>query len=164
MPGRYPKRLEALMADFNKVGLLITKENTFLVCRKNNYTSKLIMPGGQIEPGETDEDCLKREIREELGDVILDHIQLFGTYEDKAASDDPTVNKTVQIRLYSAEMKGTPIASDEIIELIWFDPNSDHNDLSPIIANKILPDLIAREKLKKKTTTPTVKDSTRAIR
>ncbi len=84
------------MADFNKIGLLAIKNDAFLVCRKNSYTSKLIMPGGQIEPGETIEDCLNREILEELGNnVYLENIQYFGTYLDKAASDDPIINKTV---------------------------------------------------------------------
>lgn len=132
------------MADFNKVGLLITRDNTFLVCRKNNYTSKLIMPGGQIEPGETLIECLEREVQEELGDVRLSNISEVGEYLDVAASDDPTIHKTVSIKLYSADLEGVPTPCSEITELIWFSATDDPQDLSPIIANKIMPDLISR--------------------
>ncbi len=136
------------MANFNKVGLLVIENDAFLVCRKNNYTSKLIMPGGQIEPGESLEECLIREIREELGeDIKLENIKHFGTYEDKAASDDPTVNKTVEIQLYKARIVGTPIPSSEVVELIWFNKQDNREELSAIIRNKILPDVINRKEL-----------------
>ena len=59
-----------MVADFNKVGLLAIENDSFLVCRKDNYTSKLIMPGGQIESGESIQDCLFREVREELGKKV----------------------------------------------------------------------------------------------
>jgi ADP-ribose pyrophosphatase YjhB (NUDIX family) len=137
------------MADFNKVGLLVIKDNSFLVCRKNDYTSKLIMPGGQIESGESVQECLEREIHEELGnDVSLEHVEYFGTYQDRAAADDPTIHKTVEIKLYSADLKGIPTPSSEVVELIWFNPRMNQADLSAIITNKILPDLIARGVLK----------------
>lgn len=136
------------MADFNKVGLLVVEDDAFLVCRKNNYTSKLIMPGGQIEPGESVEECLLREVREELGENIrLENVEYFGTYIDKAASDDPTIDKTVEIQLYEARMMGTPTPSSEVVELVWFNEQGNREELSAIIKNKILPDLIERKRL-----------------
>lgn len=132
------------MADYNKVGLLITREGRMLLCRKKYSTSKLILPGGCIEPGESIEECMNREVREELGNVTVDHIEYVGTYEDKAASDDPTVNKTVEIKLYRADLHGEPVASSEIAELVWFGPESDSDELSPILIHKILPDLTGR--------------------
>lgn len=136
------------MADFNKIGLLTLRDGSFLVCRKNNYTSKLIMPGGKIETGESAEECLKREIFEELGNAItLENIRYIGTYFDKAASDDPKIDKTVEIRLYHADLVGVPTPSSEIIELIWFNQNNDQEELSSIIKRKILPDLRARRLL-----------------
>lgn len=133
------------MADFNKVGLLVTRDNSFLTCRKGDYTSKLLMPGGQIEPGETDVQCLLRETHEELGDnVDLDGLTYFGTYLDQAASDDPSIRKTVEIRLYTGILNGVPVPSSEIVELKWFGSHDDPATLSPIILDKILPDLLAR--------------------
>lgn len=48
------------MAYFNKIGLLLLSEaqTKFLVCEKNNFTSDFIIPGGQVDNGENDEECL----------------------------------------------------------------------------------------------------------
>jgi len=136
------------MADINKAGVLITKDDRFLLCRKKDTTSKLIIPGGSIELGENPEECIIREVHEELGDdVQVLELQYLGTYEDNAAYDDPAIHKVVQIILYQAKMAGTPMPSSEISELVWFDSQLDKNELSPIIKNKILPDLIKRKVL-----------------
>ncbi len=132
------------MADYNKVGLIIIRENQLLLCRKNHSTSKLILPGGCIEPGESVRECLEREIREELGDVEVQKVEYLGTYVDAAASDDPNVHKTVEIQLQRGDIIGEPVASSEIVELVWFGPDSDANEMSSILINKIVPDLTRR--------------------
>jgi 8-oxo-dGTP diphosphatase len=132
------------MADFNKVGLLNINNNRVLLCKKRKLESKLILPGGRIEHGESDLDCLRREISEELGDVQLENIEYIDTYSDIAASDDPSIVKTVEIKLYKGDIIGEPIASSEISELIWFGTDSDIELLSPILVNKIYPGIIKR--------------------
>ena len=132
------------MADVTKVGALILRGDRILLCRKNRETSKLILPGGRIEPGETDADCLAREIREELGEVSLSRIEFLGAYEDRAHLDDPAVVKTLRIALYRGNLVGTPKPTSEITELVWFGPDSDREQLTPIFINRILPDLFAR--------------------
>ena len=135
---------------FNKIGLLVVDQNNrILLVRKDNYTSKLLMPGGQIEEGENDLSCLNREISEELGEVSISNPILIDTYEDKAASDDPNRKGIVSIKLFSGNINGEPKPLSEIIELIWFSPQSNQEELSPIIKNKILPDLIEKEILSK---------------
>ncbi len=132
------------MADFNKVGALILQGDRILLCRKNRDTSKLILPGGRIEAGESDLACLAREIREELGGVSLTRVEYLGTYEDRASLDDPTVVKSLRIALYRADLEGAPRPCSEIAELVWFGPDGDRRDLTPIFINRILPDLLAR--------------------
>lgn len=132
------------MADFEKVGLLTQKEGRILLCRKNHATSKLILPGGRIEPGETPKECLTREIAEELGGVGVTDLGWLGDYNDYAHFDDPTIKKRLYIKLFKGALVGVPSPSNEIIELVWFGPMSDQTELTPIFTNKILPDLLAR--------------------
>ena len=128
--------------DFDKVGLLAVRDGKILLCRKRHTTSLLILPGGCREPGETALDCLSRELREELGEVSATAVELVGVYTDQAAG---STTKTVRIELYQAELIGEPSPHSEIGELVWFGERDDRSQLAPSIANKILPDLLARE-------------------
>ena len=83
------------MADFEKAGLLTLRDGRVLLCRKKHSTSLLILPGGVIEPGETPEQCLLREVREELGPVELGPATYIATYESPAAIP----GKTVRVQL-----------------------------------------------------------------
>jgi len=132
------------MADFNKIGLLTLRDGRILMCRKNHFTSRLILPGGCVEKGESSLECLNRELTEELGEVTATAIQPIGIYEDLAHADDPGVRKTLRLELYGGTLTGEPQPHNEIVELVWFGPESDRDDLTPIFRNKILPDLIAR--------------------
>lgn len=130
------------MADYNKIGFLTVRSGSILLCRKKHTTSLLILPGGCLEPGESATECLERELREELGDVRPDSLEYLGTYTDRAAGSGGL--KTVQIELYRGGLAGEPVASSEIRELVWFGESDDYAELAPSLANKILPDLIAR--------------------
>lgn len=137
------------MADFNKVGLLIFSNDNkeILVTVKNHFTSDYLLPGGRIEEGESDEDCLVREIKEELAcELNRNSLVFIGEYEDVAAGD---ASKKVSIKLYQGQVFGEPVPSSEIIEVHKISREDIANaKVSPIIRNKILPDLIERGILK----------------
>ena len=129
------------MADYHKAGLLYLKDGRILLCRKKYTTSLLILPGGKVEPGEIPEECLRRECREELGDVEVTHLHLVGDYESAAAGED---GKIVRIELYAGELQGSPMANSEIGDLVWFGPQDDPALLAPSLRNVIFPDLRRR--------------------
>ena len=96
------------MVDYDKVGLLALRDGKMLLCRKNRSTSLLILPGGCREAGESAMECLKRELREELGHVAVNAVDFVGVYSDRAAGGEASRVKTVRIELYRGELIGEP--------------------------------------------------------
>lgn len=117
------------------------KDGRILLCRKKRSTSLLILPGGKFEQGETAEECLRRECREELGDVEIGNPTHLGSYESPAAGHE---DRTVRIELFAGDLKGNPSAQSEIEELVWFGTEDDAGLLAPSLRNVILPDLRRR--------------------
>jgi 8-oxo-dGTP diphosphatase len=76
------------------------------------------LPGGKREPGETDEQTLVREIREELTVAIAPStIEPAGVFEAQADGKGPGV--VVRMTCFTAEYRGTLAASSEIEEIAW---------------------------------------------
>lgn len=139
------------MAYYNKIGVLILNETAtkFLVCEKypQNVTSDYIMPGGQFTEADIDE-CIKNELREELG-VTADTAgkKLIGEYTDVAAGHP---DRDVIIWLYTnVKIDREPKPHTEIKALHWIGKEAITNKkVSPIIRNKIIPDLLKRSLLR----------------
>jgi 8-oxo-dGTP diphosphatase len=75
------------------------------------------LPGGRIEPGETDTEALVREIREETG-LVIEAGQLIGTVQRPGQGGD-----VLDIRDYAATITGgTLSAGDDAADARWVDP------------------------------------------
>lgn len=133
------------MPTIHKVGLLTVKNDRVLLCRKRHTTSALILPGGKPQHLETATACLFREVAEELGNsVSLSRLRHTGSYQHRAAHDNPRVQLMVAIELYQGIIAGTPEPCAEIQQLVWFKSDDDWDELAPSLSELVFPDLIAR--------------------
>ncbi|MBI5071469.1 NUDIX domain-containing protein [Candidatus Falkowbacteria bacterium] len=141
------------MAYYNKIGLLVLNKDqtSFLVCEpggkyKDKRVTQYLMPGGQLEE-KSEIECLKREIKEELNcNIDEKSLEYVGEYIDVSAA---TPERDVMIRLYRGNLIGNPKPSSEIGAFYWIGKNDvDNQKISPIIKNKIIPDLVKRGILK----------------
>jgi 8-oxo-dGTP diphosphatase len=97
---------------------IIEQEGTVLAAQRSASTSlplKWEFPGGKIEAGETPEECLHRELREELGVNVF-----IGTALSEATHSYPDF--TVTLYPFTCRLAGDTITMHEHHDLKWIEP------------------------------------------
>ncbi|AHF96508.1 MAG: argininosuccinate lyase [Desulfurella sp.] len=98
------------------VDCIIEKQNKVLLVSRKNYPFGFSLPGGFVDYGESVEQAVIREVKEETSLDIVEP-KLFGVYSDPER--DPR-SHTVSVVFY-AKASGTPKASDDAEDLGFFD-------------------------------------------
>jgi 8-oxo-dGTP diphosphatase len=101
------------------VGAVIKDDRGRLLLIKRGHapgTGLWSLPGGRIEPGETDAEALVREMREETG-LVIETGQLIGTVRRPA-----TDGAVLDIRDYAATVTGGTLRpGDDAADARWVD-------------------------------------------
>lgn len=121
---------------------IIIQNHKLLLLKGKNHT-ELWEPGGKVELNESDEECLRRELMEEINTEIIS-FKHFGDYPSESFyhKDENILNK-----IYLVEIKNEPRPTHEIESIVWYSKDDFYNKkyhMIPVIENKIIPDLIKR--------------------
>ena len=105
-------------------------ENGRVLSTRSHGKDRYYFPGGKREPGETDEQTLIREIREELT-VELDptSLRFLGSFEAQAHGHPDGL--LVRMLCYEARYQGQLQPAAEIAEVIWLS-YADRPRVSPV--------------------------------
>lgn len=105
------------MNTIDKVAWIHLRDGKILSTRSRGK-DRFYIPGGKREAGESDVDCLRREIREELAvELQVDSIGYLATFQAQAHGHPDGI--LVQMICYAADPVGEPAASAEIEEWQW---------------------------------------------
>jgi len=106
-------------APLRTVGWVHVRDGRLLTVRSTGK-DRFFMPGGKVEPGETDEQALVREIREELG-VRLDPATVRDAFVAEAPGHGLGGRLVRMHCLYADPLPGSPEPAPhaEIAELAW---------------------------------------------
>ena len=103
-------------------GILIVDRKTLMV-RKGIY---YIFPGGKLKPGESDEECLTREIKEELSGTEIKVKDYYGPFTGLT----PNSKVMLESRKYFYKLKGKLGNPSAEINRSIFVNSSDIKDLN----------------------------------
>ncbi len=117
-----------------KVALAVFKEKKILLVRSSKKDEVFYSLGGKIKEGESDIECLKREVFEEVGCSIDEKsLKFLQQFEGPAHGGKSGLN----VKLYGGQLIGEPKPSSEVFEIGYFDTNSPEKNLSEIARTQI---------------------------
>lgn len=133
------KQVYEFMKTKTRIAAVIVK-NGKLLMEKGRGCKELWMPGGKIKEGESDQECLKRELKEELKAEITS-MKFFKEYLGKSFYND-WMNKQ---KVYIVSIVGEIQPGAEIEDYVWLSREDFENKkhaMIPITEKEITPDLI----------------------
>ncbi len=131
------------MRTIRKCALLLVKNGKLLLSREFGE-NRFLTVGGSFEDGESDLQCLQRELLEEVGTNAGENtLKFLNEFVDTDGAE-----KIIHIRAYAGELENEPVATGEIEELKWFSRGDleilPEEIITRITKHKILPFLVEK--------------------
>lgn len=125
--------------EIDKIAWIFVKKSKVLSTISKGKDTYYI-PGGKREAGESDEQALIREVREELSvDLIPSTIKLYGTF--RAQAHGKTEGTIVKMTCYTAKFKGKLKPAAEVEKIVWITASDADSDRSSPVDKIILANL-----------------------
>jgi 8-oxo-dGTP diphosphatase len=116
---------------------VIERDGRYLLARRRDI-GWWNLPGGGLEAGETVDEGLVREVREEVG-VEIEIVRLVGVYS-KPGKQEVVLAFLCRLR----DPQAQPTTSEEVSEVAWFSPDALPADLLPKHRQRIEDALLGR--------------------
>jgi mutator protein MutT len=108
---------------------IITNDRGQMLLVRKRASKFFIQPGGKIEPGESSEVALQRELLEELRCTPA-RMKFCGQFSAPAVHEP---DHLVEAQFYFVELDGPVTPAAEIAEVLWIDPaNPGNHALAPL--------------------------------
>lgn len=118
---------------------LVLRDDGYVLLVRKRGTLAFMQPGGKIEPGETPEEALIRELSEEVGLIApMTGLEFLGQFQAPAANEPDHI---VVADVFLLHVRNEAItATAEIAEIRWISPAKPGDILmAPLTEHHILP-------------------------
>lgn len=135
-PGSFPAPIRVAAA------IIEDGSGRLLFVRKRGTTA-FMQPGGKLEPDESPDQTLVRELAEEVGLLVpVSALGFVGVFRAPAANEP---GRVVEAHVYDVPLTGTPAVAAEIEELAWVDPEAlPATGIAPLSRDVLVPLVLGR--------------------
>jgi nucleoside triphosphatase len=101
--------------------LILNEDDEVFLMKSPKWENQWLVPGGHVEKGESIEECLRREVKEEVG-LDVDEIQFVTVLEGMPESFERDTHFIFLNYSCRAENQEVELDQEEAVESVWIDP------------------------------------------
>jgi nucleoside triphosphatase len=101
--------------------LILNEDDEIFLMKSPKWENQWLVPGGHVEKGETMEECVRREVKEETGLEVeeIEFVTVLEGMPEKFERDTHFIFLNYSCR---AENQEVELDQEEAVEHVWIDP------------------------------------------